>query len=110
MNEWPSEERRQLESLIDERIRLRLAENATEERRKMESHFADLKKLLMSAFPAGPEKHFEYHQEQIEFMRERRELWRSLREKSLAGLVWAGILAVGSALWHYVKTKLGAPL
>ena len=100
---------RDLEVHIDDRIRYRLAEHAADEQQKMDAHFEELKTLLMSAFPAGPEKHFEYHQEQIDFMRERRELWRSLREKSIGGLLWAGIVGLGTAVWHYLKAKLGAP-
>ena len=47
--------------------------------------------------------------EVIDFMRERRELWRAIREKTLTALLWSGLLTLGSAIYHYIKAKLGTP-
>lgn len=116
--EWPSIERRktgpltlrELEEHIDERIRRRLVEHAQEESRESARRFDELKALLTSAFPGGdPEEHRRYHDEVMKWMHERREMWRAVREKTLTALLWGALVAMGSAAWHYIKTKLGAP-
>lgn len=99
---------RELEDHIDARIKSRLEEYAREESQRFDAKFEELKTLLKSAFPGGdPEEHRRYHQEAIEFMRERRELWKSIRERSLTALVWAALIGLGSAVWHYLQLKLG---
>jgi len=118
MSDWCGEERRrtpqmtlaELEMHIDNRIKIRLDEHAHKEEQRMKEQFDELKELLRSGFPGGdPEEHRRYHQEVIEFMQERRQLWRSIREKTLTGLVWAGAVGLGTMIWHYVKAKLGSP-
>lgn len=113
---WPDGERRrtapltmrELEEHIDERVRVRLAEHASEERLQMDVRFGELKALLSSAFPGGdPDEHRRYHDEVIAWMRERRELWRAVKEKTLSGLFWALLVGIGTALWTTVKAKLG---
>lgn len=115
---WEGDERRrsgpmtmrELEEHIDARIKQRLDEHSQEEAKRMDARFDELKSLLTSAFPGGdPDEHRRYHDEAIEFMRERRELWKSIREKSLTALVWAAIVGLGSAVWHYLRVKIGAP-
>lgn len=99
---------RELEDHIDARIKQRLDNYAREEAQRFDAKFDELKALLRSAFPGGdPEEHRRYHDEAIEFMRERRELWKSIRERSITGLVWAALIALGSAVWHYLQLKLG---
>lgn len=115
---WEGDERRrtapltmrELEDHIDERIKKRLEEHAIEEARRMDGRFDELKKLLTSAFPGGdPEEHRRYHDEVISFIRERRELWKAIREKSITGLVWAAMVGLGAALWQFIKVKIGTP-
>jgi hypothetical protein len=115
---WDGVERRvttpctlsELKKHIDERIRLRLDEHAKTETDQLNTRFDKLEALLKSGFPGGdPEEHRRYHDEVIDFMRERRDLWKAIREKTIPALVWSGLLAVGSAIYHYIKTKLGAP-
>ena len=100
----------ELEKYIDERIRLRLDEHAKTEADQLNTRFDKLEALLKSGFPGGdPEEHRRYHDEVIDFMRERRELWRAIREKTLTALLWSGLLTLGSAIYHYIKAKLGTP-
>ena len=115
---WDGVERRvttlytlsELEKYIDERIRLRLDEHAKTEADQLNTRFDKLEALLKSGFPGGdPDEHRRYHDEVIDFMRERRELWRAIREKTLTALLWSGLLTLGSAIYHYIKAKLGAP-
>jgi len=115
---WDGVERRltspytlaELEQHIDERIRLRLDEHAKTETAQLNARFDKLEALLKSGFPGGdPDEHRRYHDEVIDFMRERRELWKAIREKTITALVWSGLLALGSAIYHFIKTKLGAP-
>ena len=115
---WDGVERRlmspitltELEQHIDERIRLRLDEHAKTETDQLNARFDKLEALLKSGFPGGdPEEHRRYHDEVIDFMRERRELQKAIREKTLTALLWSGLLTLGSAVYHYIKTKLGAP-
>lgn len=115
---WDGVERRlmspitltELEQRIDERIRLRLDEHAKTETDQLNARFDKLEALLKSGFPGGdPEEHRRYHDEVIDFMRERRDLWKAIREKTITALVWSGLLTLGSAIYHYIKAKLGAP-
>ena len=115
---WDGVERRvttlytlsELEKYIDERIRLRLDEHDKTEADQLNTRFDKLEALLKSGFPGGdPEEHRRYHDEVIDFIRERRELWRAIREKTLTALLWSGLLTLGSAIYHYIKAKLGTP-
>lgn len=99
---------RELEDHIDARIKQRLEDYAREEAQRFDAKFDELKTLLRSAFPGGdPDEHRRYHDEAIAFMRERRELWKSIRERSITGLIWAALVALGSAVWHYLQLKIG---
>lgn len=118
MTEWDGVERRRenlvnfadLERHIDARIRAILEEKASAETKFLNARFDALETLLKSAFPDGdPLRHKAYHDEVMEFMKERRELWKAIREKTLSGLLWSMMLTGGAAFWHYLKAKLGAP-
>lgn len=99
---------RDLEDHIDERIRLRLAEHAAEESLHINRRFDELKDLLTSAFPGGdPEEHRRYHNEVMDWMRERRDLWRAIKEKTLTALLWSALVGLGAAVWQTVKAKMG---
>lgn len=113
--EWDAVERRrtspytmrELEEHIDQRIRARLAEHAADEARRIDGKFDELKILLASAFPGGdPLEHKRYHDEVIAWMRERRDLWISIREKTLTGVLWALLVGLGAAIWQAIRTKV----
>ena len=113
---WGGDERRrtapytmrELEDHIDERIRVRLLEHAAEEARQINLRFDELKVLLESAFPGGdPEEHRRYHNEVMDWMRERRDLWRAIKEKTLTALLWSALVGLGAAVWQTVKAKMG---
>ncbi len=60
-----------------------------------------------SAFPNGdPASHCRYHEELIEQGKDRRELIRAVRDKTIAGLVWAVMLGIGIACWKYFLSLL----
>lgn len=99
---------RELEEHIDERIRLRLREHAEEDSRALDKRFDELKRLLISAFPGGdPERHRQYHDEVMQYLQERREVFKSVKEKTITALLWAVLVGIGTAVWHTVKAKLG---
>lgn len=101
----------ELENHIDRRVKQRLDEYMIVQAKGLDARFDELKDLLKSAFPGGdPIQHKMYHDEAIAFMQERRRLWQSVREKTLTGLVWMGLTALGAAVWSYVKAKMGAPV
>lgn len=53
-----------------------------------------------------PEGHRRYHETVIEDLEERRRLRKAVQEKTISGLVWAAMLAIGSACWAYLKAML----
>lgn len=60
-----------------------------------------------SGFPGGdPVEHRKAHEHYIRETSERAALWKSIREKTITGIVWAGLMLVGSALWDFIKTAL----
>lgn len=64
--------------------------------------------IIGGAFPAGDfEGHRRYHQSLIEVLEERRALYRSIREKTLIGILWAAIVWIGIAVWHEIGAALG---
>ena len=101
---------RDLHDRIDARIRIHLDEHNKQEAERLERSFNELKSILISAFPDDdPKKHRDYHEDVMQYMKDNREMWKSIREKTLAGLIWAGVAALGAAIWQVIKTKLGHP-
>lgn len=73
----------------------------------MDSHMQEMRKMFSGAFPDGdPAGHRAYHEAQIAYMTERAALWRDIRGKTLAGMVWMGLLALGTAVWEYVRAAV----
>ncbi len=67
----------------------------------------DMEKRFADAFPGGDHVgHCRYHTLMIEHIEERRKLRMAVQEKTIAGLVWAGIVGLGLAVWAYVKEHL----
>jgi hypothetical protein len=71
-------------------------------RDEMERRFAE-------AFPGGDHiGHCRYHTLMIEEIESRKRLRQAVMEKTVAGLVWSGMLGIGIAAWQYIKTMLKA--
>lgn len=69
----------------------------------------ELKALLERAFPDGDlEAHFRYHAEQVEREQDRKLLWRALRDKTLGAIVWALLVAIGTAVWQYFRLHINS--
>lgn len=57
--------------------------------------------VIVSAFPANDfEGHRRYHQALIDVLEAKRAFYRSVKEKTLTGLIWAAIVWIGLAAWH----------
>lgn len=64
--------------------------------------------VVEKAFPNDdPASHRRYHEELIEQNRDRKRLIAAVKEKTIAGLVWAGMIALGLACWKYFLTLVG---
>ena len=62
----------------------------------------DIKKMF-NAFPASDwEGHRRYHEAQIEILMEKRRLRSAIQEKTISGLIWLAIVAIGLAVWHEI--------
>lgn len=82
----------------------RLEKLADEMGRKID----DTRERLISAFPGGDmEGHRHYHEMMMEAGRDRKRLITAVKEKTVAGLVWALMLGVGIACWKYFMTLIG---
>ncbi len=74
----------------------------------LERRADDMEAKFKAAFPAGDhEGHRRAHEMQMEMLAERRRLVAAVKEKTIAGLVWATILAIGLACWKYFLTLIG---
>jgi len=68
---------------------------------------SDMEKRFAEAFPAGDHiGHCRYHALMIEDIDARKKLRRAVLEKSIAGLVWAAMVALGIAVWQYIKSQV----
>lgn len=103
----------ELEEHIDRRIGERLREHAAQEKADRDELLAEvraLRALLVNAFPDGDgDGHRRAHEEAIAFFRDWGATMREIRNKTMAGIVWALILLLGMSVWSYVKAKIGAP-
>lgn len=60
------------------------------------------------AFPSADfEGHRRYHETMIEMISERRRLRMAIQEKTISGLIWAGIVGVSLAVWHELISVFG---
>jgi hypothetical protein len=64
-----------------------------------------LEKKIESGFPLGdPIEHRKVHEQCIKDAAERAALWKSVREKTITGIIWAGLILLSTSLWEYLKT------
>jgi hypothetical protein len=62
---------------------------------------------ITKAFPQGNfESHRHYHETMQEMIAERRRLRVAIQEKTISGLIWAGLVAIGIAVFHELQTVL----
>lgn len=94
---------RTIEDAVDSAIR----KHEEKAQHRIDEQIKKLEALVVSGFPnSDPKGHCEYHQKQIDYMNERIALWREVRNKSLAGIVWLLLALIGSAILEYVKKGL----
>jgi hypothetical protein len=69
----------------------------------------DIEKRFLDAFPGGDHVgHCRYHQLMIEGIEAKTRLRQAVVEKTVGGLIWAGLIVLGLAMWQYVKSLLRA--
>lgn len=65
-------------------------------------------KRLIRAFPANDlEGHRRAHEAMMEDVRSRNALTQAIKEKTISGLVWSAMAALGFACWHEILYILG---
>lgn len=75
---------------------------------ELERQVKDTRQRLLDAFPGGDvEGHRHYHEMMMEAGRDRKRLITAVKEKTVAGLVWALMLGVGIACWKYFVGLIG---
>lgn len=73
----------------------------------LERRMDDVEKWQKDAVPNGDHVgHCRYHQLMIEGIESRKRLHTAVLEKSISGLVWAGMVALGVAIWQYIKSQV----
>ena len=73
----------------------------------LERRADDMEARFTAAFPNGDHiGHRAAHELMIEAARDRKRLITAVKEKTIAGLVWAAMLAIGLACWKYFLSLL----
>ena len=91
-------------SLIESRSELhKLREDFDTHRAEESSHIH----AIMHAFPERDFKdHFVYHDEKRKSAKSWSEIILDIKKKVFGGIVWAFLLALGLAVWEYLKTEM----
>jgi len=67
----------------------------------------DMERRFAEAFPGGDHVgHCRYHDLMIEDIAAKKRLRQAVMEKTVAGLVWALIVGLALAGWHYLKSLI----
>jgi hypothetical protein len=71
----------------------------------------DMERRFAEAFPGGDHVgHCRYHTLMIQAIEESRNLRVAIQTKTISGLIWAGLVVVGLAVWSYIKNQIkGGP-
>lgn len=73
----------------------------------IDERFDQLVSLIKSGFPNGdPESHRRVHEGYIQEAADRAALWKSLREKTITGVVWGLLVLLGTVLWEWFKAEV----
>lgn len=118
MHQWDGEDRRQqntetmlfdIVANLNEKVD-RLFEEHLTTRTLIEDHMKGEDQLLQefkNAFPDGnPHDHRSYHESVMKEFERRAKFRDAVIEKSLAGLVWALLVGMSTAVWAYIKDHL----
>lgn len=72
--------------------------------------FAELEEMIRDGFPYGdPASHRKVHEVLIDKAEKRQAFWRNVWEKVATGGIYAALVAVGTAVWQYVKSEAHKP-
>lgn len=72
-----------------------------------DTRFDGLEKIIKSGFPNGdPIEHRKVHEGYIKDAAERSALWRSVREKTLTGVIWGFLILIGGIVWEWFKAEV----
>lgn len=83
-----------------------MAERIEDMQRRHEDHASQVA-ALKAAFPGGDAgAHLRYHESLIERNAELRRLRVAIQEKTISGLIWAGIVGLGAVLWNAFKASV----
>lgn len=100
----PSRDAKNVDADVTPYERIERLEKLTDE---MGRKINETRDRLIGAFPAGDlEGHRHYHEMMMEAGRDRKKLITAVKEKTVAGLVWALMLGVGIACWKYFMSLL----
>lgn len=81
-----------------------IPEHLREHFQHIHSQLHSLDKKVESGFPEGDlAAHRKVHEQYIKDAAERASLWKSVREKTITGMVWACLILFGSACWEYIR-------
>ncbi len=74
---------------------------------ELERWRSDMEKRFADAFPGGDHVgHCRYHELMIEDISARKRLHQAIMEKTISGLVWAAVVGMAIASWHWLKAAL----
>lgn len=90
--------------VIDARIAAQLEEGREAMIAHIDKEFEALRVLIKSGYPDGdPVGHRLVHEGYIREAADRSALWKSVREKTVTGAVWAIILLLANAVWEAIR-------
>lgn len=71
---------------------------------------ASISTHIRVAFPGGDiDGHRRAHEAMIQLSEEKRRLRVAIQEKTLSGLLWGALVAIGIAIWTKLRLALGLP-
>lgn len=89
----------------------KIAQNSIAQReyfdRKLSEIVSELKEAINKGFPHGdPDAHRRVHEGYIKTAEERSKLWAGVKEKSVSGIVWFALIALGTAVWEWFRREV----
>ena len=87
-----------------------LQKNRHSTREFVGNKFSELEELIRAGFPYGdPVAHCKVHEGYMRRAEDRAAFWKSVWEKVATGMIYAAVVAVGTAVWQYVKSEAHKP-